>query len=69
MTEKKIWTPGQKLPDRVKQIALLLFLERWKTSTAGRAQLPDIVAETGQAYRMCIEAAKAIYEVEMEEQK
>lgn len=60
----KIWTPGQKLPERVKQIALMLFIECWKSWWVRDDSWPT---EEEQTYRDCINTAQMIHRIEQEE--
>lgn len=59
-----IWTPPKKLPERVRNIAFSMFMERWKVICLNK--LPVQPAEIAASYRQCIEHAQAIVEAEGE---
>lgn len=64
---KKLWTPDQKVPESVRKMAFLFFLEVYKAGV-------QLAIETGHkgnlevedAYRQCIAAAKVIHKVDAE---
>lgn len=65
--EKKLWVPGQKMPDRVKQLSLMMFIEVFKA----RFARPEVFKEWSYEvfYRQCIEMAETIYKIENEEKR
>lgn len=60
-SDKKIWVPSKKLPDRVKNLALQLFIEEFKSQPNWEG--------TEKEYRRCLEAAQIIYRIENEDIK
>lgn len=60
-----IWTPGKKLPDAVKAMARLLFIEHWKATLTNQRAMDEWKPDT--AYRWCIETAKIVLKIEDEE--
>lgn len=62
-TKQKLWTPDQKVPESVRKMAFLFFLE----STKARLNNPTIEkADSEKEYRACIELAKMIHRVDAE---
>lgn len=64
---KKIWTPGSKPSERHKQIALMLFLECWK-SALEKGPGPALEDVEG-VYKTCLESAKRINKLETSEEQ
>lgn len=59
----KLWTPDQKLPEGVRKMAWLLFLEAWK---GFQLREDDEVLEDFKfehMFRHCIEMAKAVTKI------
>jgi len=60
-----LWTPPKKLPERVRNIAFSLFMERWKCSLA-KGNGYTSPADVKESYKDCIQLAQAIVETEGE---
>ncbi len=63
-TKQKLWTPDQKVPESVRKMAFLFFLEMWKAAFINRT--PPELNQSGAAYRDCIEVAKTIHKIDAE---
>lgn len=63
---RKLWTPGQKMPPRVAQMAFALFAEHFKASFTNR-QVADEWRDDEKVYRRCVQMAETIYKIENEE--
>lgn len=60
----KIWTPDQKVPENVRKMAFLFFMECFKANQADLEN--DFHLGEEATYRDCIETAKMIYRVDAE---
>jgi hypothetical protein len=72
-TKAKLWTPDQKVPESVRKMAFLFFLETWKAFVNSEDENSRI--ESGEAvasfdaeacYRHCIKMARAVHKVDAE---
>jgi ribonucleotide reductase beta subunit family protein with ferritin-like domain len=64
-TKQKLWTPDQKVPESVRKMAFLFFLEHLKASFSNR-QVADEWITDKDVYRRCIAMAKSVHEVDAE---
>lgn len=60
----KLWTPDQKIPESVRKMAFLFFLEMFKASFLAEKEPNEWNAEIN--YRECLELAKIIHMVDAE---
>ncbi len=60
-TKQKLWTPDQKVPESVRKMAFLFFLEAMKSFLATKESW-----DVKRTYRECIATAKTIHEIDAE---
>lgn len=61
---KQIWTPGQKLPERVKELAAVFFVEAWKSALVKNANLVEFRDNAAETYQGCITMARTLVEID-----
>ncbi len=69
-----LFVPGQKLPERVREMAWQLFVRSWDRATEAVLRNEDgrsraaVDWDAGTCYRRCVETAKLCYAIEAAEQ-
>ena len=68
--EKQLLVPPEPIPENVKRMAWLLFLEVWKQLMAGEGDVEiNQESDVEPAYKVCLETARTIYELEQPEKE
>jgi hypothetical protein len=60
----KIWVPGMKLPERVKELAAVFFVEAWKSTLARGLDVITFRDNAEKNYQDCVAMARVLVEID-----